>query len=119
MKGLFYLPGDTAAQSLTDATVAENGTPLPFNHARQVIGFIEYDPLDPPTTGEAVAEWAWTPTYTGTWSNLTTVDLADLVAGTSDPSFTYPGGLPYVRWRIPSGSDSDKPITCYLNGDLN
>jgi len=116
MKGLWYLPGDTGSKSLS-SVVTGTGTALPFNHCRQVIGFIEYDPLDPPTSGVVVAEWAWTESYTGNWSNLTSVTLADLVAGTSDASFTYPGGLPFVRWRFTT--PSDKAITCYLNGDLN
>jgi hypothetical protein len=118
MRGLYFLPGDTTAASLADATTG-TGSAIAFNQCRQVIGFVAYDSADAPSTGELVAEWAYSPDYTGTWSNLTTVDVADLVAGTGDPGFTYPGGLPYVRWRFTSGNDSDKAITAYLNGDLN
>jgi len=116
MKGLWYLPTDTAAASLEDATDG-TGTALPFNHCRQIIGFVTYDSADAPGTGTLVAEWAWSADYTGEWSNLTTVVLADLVAGTGDPAFTYPGGLPFVRWRFTD--TADKAVTAYLNGDLN
>jgi len=115
--GLWFDPLDTAQNSLAAATTG-TGTAIAFNQCTQIIGGIEYDPLDPPTSGVLVAEWAFLSSYTGNWNGpLTQVTLADVVAGTATGSFTYPGALPFVRWRFTT--DSDKPITAKLNGNIN
>lgn len=115
--GLWYDPLNTDQNSLT-AAITGTGTAKAFNHATQIIGTVEYDPADPPTAGVMVAEWAFLSSYTGTWFGpLSTVTLADVVAGTADPSFTYPGALPFVRWRFTT--NSDKAVTAKLNGNTN
>ena len=115
--GLWYDPNDTGQNSLSAATTG-TGAVIPFNHCTQIIGGIEYTPASPPTVGVLVAEWAFTASYTGNWFGpLTTVTLANVVAGTEDPSFTFPGALPFVRWRFTT--NSDQPITAKLNGNIN
>ena len=115
--GLWYDVEDTDQNSLTSATTG-TGTAKPFNHCTQVIGSIEYTPASPPTAGVLVAEWAFTSSYTGNWFGpIATVTLANVVAGTEDPSFTYPGALPFVRWRFTTSSD--QAVTANLNGNIN
>lgn len=116
MRGLKFLPTDTANLSINNATTG-TGSVVAYNDCRQVIAFLEYNTSTPPTTGVIVLEWAHEADYAGAWSNLNTLTLANVVAGTEDPGLTYPGGLPFVRARFTT--PADQAVTYYTNGDLN
>lgn len=93
------------------------GREFAMNDCRQVGGFIKYDVGDPPTAGVIIAEGVPSQGYTGAGQLFNTWTLANIVAGTEDPSWTYPGPVAFIRYRFTT--PSDKVIQAYVNGLLN
>jgi hypothetical protein len=113
MQGTKYVPGSTAAQSLTEATTG-TGLVKALNDCRQVYWVVTGNGTI--SNGTVVIESSNVQDYAGTWNELDSVDLTTL---TGDEKYvnTFPtSGGGFVRPRITEDVEGGGSCSVEVNG---
>lgn len=115
MVGSKFPPSSDDSLSLSAATTG-TGTTKAMNDCRQIswdvagAGTISSGTLKIETNSES-------PSYTGTWHELDSIDLSTLTGGVAYHG-TYPGMLAWVRARLSANVVGGGTVTARINGLL-
>ena len=117
MQGIKFSPAVGSAISIPTGSTTGTGTAIAMHDCRQISGHVTG--VGTVTGGVVVFESAASATYSGTWSQIDSLDFS--VTSLTDSTYqnTWPGGQGgFYRWRITSAITGGGTIGATVNGLL-